>query len=138
MISEIDRNRSHRKNNLSINKIGRNRWQGILILKWIFWTWGCYLASNTNETAPSILFLMTSATTPGAVFTRFHFFFVCLVSWFVLIDLYMSKIRSPKTTAKLIRTLTYMVFFFLTIFRLAKPLHTSPAFFRLQMLLALW
>ena len=55
--------------------------------------------SNTRETGlsltPGILFLMTSVTTPGAVFTRFHFF-VYFVSWFVLIDLYMSGIQSRR------------------------------------------
>ena len=51
------------------------------------------MASNTHETGffltLGIFILMTSVTTPGPVFTRF-LFSAYFVSWFVLIDLYVS------------------------------------------------
>ena len=51
------------------------------------------MASNTHETGffltLGIFILMTSVTTPGPVFTKF-LFSAYFVSWFVLIDLYVS------------------------------------------------
>ena len=85
------------------------------MLKWIFWTWRWYLASITLETCfffltPDILLLITSVTTPGTVFSRFRFLFIIFVSWFVLIDLYMSIQSRRSCLVSIIRTL--ILFFY--------------------------
>ena len=85
-----------------------------IILKWIFWTWRCYLVGNTRGTSlsltPSIIFnfddfsnYLIHSSSPDSIFLV-HF-----VSWFI--DLYMF-IQSRRSS-RLVEIITTLILFFI-------------------------